>query len=75
MPIYPLFRNLPFDPEHIELMSSVFEQVSSEFGLTQRKDALRDVVARVIIECAQRGIRNGEEMRRCAREVLQPRPD
>jgi hypothetical protein len=69
--IYPLFRHLPFDPEHVDLMSSVFEQVSLELGLAQREDRLRDIVAQAIIDCAHRGIRDPEEMRRCAHQVLQ----
>jgi hypothetical protein len=71
MAIYPLFRSLPFDPDHIELMSSVFETVSGELGLLRREDARRDTIARAIIECAQRGIRDPAEMRRCTHGVLQ----
>ena len=71
MPIYPLFRHLPFDPEHVDLMSSVFERISLELRLAAREDQIRDIVAQAIIDCAQRGIRDPEEMRRCAHEVLQ----
>jgi hypothetical protein len=70
-PIYPLFRHLPFDPEHLDMMSSAFEQVSLELGLAMRTDKLRDIVAEAIIQCAQRGIRDPAEIRRCAREALQ----
>jgi hypothetical protein len=71
VPIYPLFRHLPFDPEHVDLMSSVFEQVSLDLRLAEREDQIRDIVAQAIIDCAQRGIRDPAEMRRCAHEVLQ----
>ena len=71
MPIYRLFRHLPFDPERVDLMSSVFELVSLELGLGQREDPLRDLVAKAIIECAQRGHFSREEMRRCAHQALQ----
>ena len=58
MSIYPLFRGLPFDPEHIDLMSSAFEDVSRELRLAQREDPFRDMIAKAIIECAQKGIRD-----------------
>jgi hypothetical protein len=71
MRIYHLFRDAPFDADHIELMSSAFEDVSKQLGLGRREDAIRDIVAKAILECAQRGIRDPVEMRKCARDVLQ----
>jgi hypothetical protein len=55
MRIYHLFRDAPFDADHIELMSSAFEDVSKQLGLGRREDAIRDIVATAILECAQRG--------------------
>ena len=69
--IYPLFRGLPFDPDHIALMSSVFESVSRELGLAERVDQFRDMIAQAIVECAQKGIRDPAEMRKCAHSLLQ----
>lgn len=71
MSIYPLFRGLPFDPEHIDLMSSAFEDVSRELRLAQREDPFRDMIAKAIIECAQKGIRDSAEMRKCVHGVLE----
>ena len=71
MRIYHLFRDAPFDADHIELMSSAFEDVSKQLGLGRREDAIRDIVAKAILECAQCGIRDPIEMRKCARDVLQ----
>ena len=71
MPIYGIFQNAPFDPEHIDLMSFVFDQVSMELDLARSTDAIRDLVAKAILECAQKGIRDPVELRRCAHEVLQ----
>jgi len=71
MPVYRLFRHLPFEPERVDLMSSVLELVSLELGLTQREDPLRDLVAKAIIECAQKGHFSREEMHRCAHQALQ----
>jgi hypothetical protein len=68
---YRLFRDLPFDPEHMDLISSVFERVSLELGLGSREDQIRDLVAQAIIDCAHKGIRDPEEMRRCAHQTLE----
>lgn len=70
MPLYRLFRDLPFDVEHIDLMSLVFDQISLELGLGAREDQIRDLVAQAIIDCAHKGIRDPEEMRRCAHDTL-----
>jgi hypothetical protein len=71
MPIYRIFQNAPFDQEHIDLMSFVFDQVSIELGLARSTDAFRDLVAKAILECAQKGIRDPVEMHQCAHQVLQ----
>jgi hypothetical protein len=71
MPLYRLFRDLSFDPDHVDLMASVFERVSLELGLGSREDQIRDLVAQAIIDCARKGIRDPEEMRRCAHTILE----
>jgi hypothetical protein len=71
MPTYRIFQNAPFDQEHIDLMSFVFDQVSIELGLSRSTDAVRDMVAKAILECAQKGIRDPVEIRKCAHDVLQ----
>ena len=71
MRIYHLFRDAPFDADHIELMSAAFEDVSQQLGLGRREDAIRDIVARAILERAQRGVCDPIEIRKCARDVLQ----
>jgi hypothetical protein len=70
MPIYRLLQNSALDPEHINLMTSAFEDICRELGLAAREDALRDIVAKTIIECAQRGISTPLELRQCARDAL-----
>ena len=71
MPTYRIFQNVPFDQEQIDLMSFVFDQISIELDLSRSPDAIRDLVAKAILECAQKGLRDPVEMRRCANEVLQ----
>jgi len=53
MPTYRIFQNAPFDQEHIDLMSFVFDQLSIELGLSRSTDAVRDMVAKAVLECAQ----------------------
>ncbi len=70
MPVYRLLQNAAFDCEHVALMSSAFEDVCVELGLAAREDALRDMVAKAIIDCAQRGIRDPLMLRQCVRDSL-----
>jgi hypothetical protein len=70
MPIYRLLQNAPFAPEDISVMTAVFEEVCRELGLAPREDPLRDIVARAIIECAQKGDTDPIRLRECAREAL-----
>jgi hypothetical protein len=71
MPAHHIFKDTPFDQEQIDLMSAVFERVSHELRLSERPDAMRDLVANAILECARQGIFNPFEMRKCVHEVLQ----
>ena len=57
MPITPFLRNQAFDPDAIEEMSSAFMKACANLGLSDRADAMTELVARHIIDAAQRGIR------------------
>ena len=59
MPIYRLLQNTSYDRELIEMLTSVFEDISRELGLAAIEDALRDTLARAII----RGERNPRSAR------------
>jgi hypothetical protein len=72
MPIYRLLQNTSFDRELIEMLTLVFEDISGELGLAAIEDALRDTLARAIIRCAEQGIRDPLEIRRCAYGILKP---
>lgn len=58
MPITPFLRNQAFDPELIEIMSAAFTKTCAALGLLDRADPMTELVARCIIEAAQRGNRN-----------------
>ena len=70
MRVYPLFQNKAFDPERIALMASVFEDVCRELGLAARDDMLCDIIAKAILDCAQKGICDPLLLRRCVRDAL-----
>ena len=72
MPIYRLLQNTSFDRELIDMLTLVFEEISRELGLAAIEDALRDTLARAIIRCAEQGIRDPLEIRRCAYGLLKP---
>jgi hypothetical protein len=70
MPGGDIFRDAPFSQEQIDLMTSVFEVVIRELGLSQGTKATHDLVATAILECAKRDVFDPFEMRKCAHEVI-----
>jgi hypothetical protein len=66
MPIDRLLRQRAFQPEQVSAMKAAFEDVCRELGLAQRDDALRELVAKAVIECGERGNFDPDELRRCA---------
>jgi hypothetical protein len=57
MPITPFLAGQPFDPEVVREMSVAFDDVCESLGLRPRSDPA-EVVAKKIIELAQRGVRD-----------------
>lgn len=55
MAIYPLMRDAGFEPEQIDVMASAYEGALIDLKLKDRKDPLTELIARKIIEYAQRG--------------------
>jgi hypothetical protein len=58
MTIHRLLDNRAFGPDEIETLSTAFEQALGALGLADRSDAVTEIVARRIIEFAQRGERD-----------------
>jgi hypothetical protein len=56
MAIYCLFRNKPFEPEAISILTGAYADVCRALGLDDRDRRTTDVVARKVIEFAQRGV-------------------
>jgi hypothetical protein len=57
VPLYRLLQNCAFEPAAIDAMSAAFEEVCRTLGLAELSDPLRDMVAKKVIEFAQRGER------------------
>jgi len=55
-----------FDPEEVELMGDVFEDILGTLQLPKRDDVLAQVAATRIIQLAKRGERDPERMRSAA---------
>ena len=60
MTVYPLERNSVFEPEIIQVMAGVYEEVLGELRLADRDDALAEVIAKEV-RAAGRG--------RCCRDA------
>jgi hypothetical protein len=70
MLIYEILKGGVFDPKHIEAMGQAFAAVCIRLELTNR-DPLRDLVARKVIECAQRGEHDPERLARVVLSALE----
>jgi hypothetical protein len=73
--VYRLFRNKPFEPEAISVMTGAYADICRALGLgdyererADTDDVAKDVVARKVIEFAQRGVSDRVRLRE---QVLQ----
>ena len=72
MPLHRLLENSAFEPEHVEAMSTAFEDICRELGLAQRDDPLRELVARQVIEFARRGEREPTKLKSQVMAAIRP---
>ena len=72
MPLHRLLENSAFEPEHVEAMSTAFEDICRELGLAQRDDPLREFVARQVIEFARRGEREPTKLKSQVMAAIRP---
>ena len=68
MAIYSLFRNKPFEPEAISVLTGAYADVCRALGLqdgdrTETDVVAKDVVAKKVIEFAQRGVSDRVDLR------------
>ena len=75
MPIRRLLQGRVFEPEVVNAMVTAFEETLRELKLTNREDPLVERVAKIIIECAERGMRDPADMRDCALQAIRGAPE
>ena len=59
-----------FDPAVVNVMMTAFDLTLRELKLSSRHDPLVERVAQIIIECAEKGMRDVAEMRDCALKAI-----
>ncbi len=59
-----------FDPAVVNVMVTAFDDTLRELKLSSRHDPLVERVAQIIIECAEKGMRDAAEMRDCAVKAI-----
>ena len=74
MSIAPFLSKQPFDPETTEAMGVAFDAVCRALGIDTNGVAEPRIVARKIIELAQMGIRDPDDLRDRALETFQSGP-
>jgi hypothetical protein len=67
MPIHRLLESHVFSPEEIAVIGMAFEAALDKLGLVGRDDPATEFVALKIIELAQQGVRDADEL--CERAV------
>jgi hypothetical protein len=73
MPITPFLGDRAFDPETVEAMEEAFATTCEALKLSDRADAMTQIVAEKIIELARRGYRNPSVMHFAAIKEIQVR--
>lgn len=62
MPIRPFLAGQAFEPELVERMSAAFVSACEALGLALRDDPATRLVARTVIDLAERGLRDVETL-------------
>jgi hypothetical protein len=70
MAIYPLLKNSAFGPEEIKVLTTAYEDTLRTLRLADRADPATEIIAKKIIEFAQRGERDPLRLRERAIESL-----
>ena len=74
MAIYRLLRREVFEPEDVELLAVVYEDVAKMLGVTDQNAPIRELIARKLIELAQAGERDAESLKELTLEAVQTAP-
>ena len=74
MAITPFLTGQAFDPETVQAMSAAFDMACKSLRLHGRSDPASEILAKKIIELAQRGVRDPDALSKRAVEELRPGP-
>jgi len=70
--VYGLFKNKAFEPETLRMMTAAYADVCQALGLSENDERNADVVAKKVIEFAQRGERDPVRLRQSVLQALRP---
>lgn len=70
MAVYRLFKNKAFEPEVIAMMTNAYADVCRTLGVSDRNHRAANVVAKKVIEFAQRGEHDPARLREHVLEAL-----
>jgi hypothetical protein len=73
MPIRPYLQGEAFDPTTVRVMGLAFENACKQLGILNKHDAVTRVVARTVIDMAQRGFRDEASLTAAVMEEFRPR--
>ena len=62
MAIYRLLQNSPLGPEEIAILTDAYERTLRRLALIDRNDPITELVAKKVIEMAQRGVREARQL-------------
>jgi hypothetical protein len=74
MPIRPYLQGQAFDPDTVRVMGVAFENACKELGILDRHDAVTKIVARAVIDMAQRGFRDEGSLTAAVMQEFRPAP-
>jgi hypothetical protein len=75
MTIRPFLQGQVFPPEKVAIMGIAFENACRQLGLDNKKDSLTRVVARTVIQMADRDIHDPDELTRAVMQQFQRTPE
>lgn len=70
MAVYRLFKNQPFEPEALSTMTHAYAEVCRMLGVSDCDRRETNVVAKTVVEFAQRGARDPVLLRDCVLQAL-----
>ena len=72
MPIRPYLHGHAFDPDTVRVMGIAFAHACRELGIVDNHDAVTRIVARAVIDMAQRGFRDEDSLTAAVMQEFRP---